>query len=998
MDFVPLDRSGRPSWVSPMRVVLTAAVISAALSLAAPVHASWVPAGVRANVASGAQGSPQMVANLSGAPYAIVWTGTASPGRVFARLVNYDGQPLAGDLAMCSISSAQDSPVVASDDSGGVIVAWVDHRSGLDIYAQRIDRNGQLRWGNSGALVCNASGTQWKPVIVKSGSGGAIVAWEDWRGAGPDVYAQKLDANGAAQWSVNGVFASGASSADTLGTQQTPRIASDGQGGAYVCWDDSRRGPSQVYAQLVDTNGFKWSWPMEVSAVTDPAQSPQVAADGAGGLFVAWSVPGATGSTPSVIAHHVSRDTSRWAASVAVTTRDASAPVALVNAASGVVDVVVRSAPSGGTTTWRVAVRRVRSAGAIGSAPLDLDALSASAPDVGVSNYGTTFGFAAIARDSVVRVVCWSDTAVTANNPPWPQLEWTSAAVTNASAKQLRPACGIGASGAVGVAWLDDRNTPGAGFDAFVQRVSPTGVPSAHQITVGATGSGTLTPSSDTWLNHDANLDVTMVSANGWHIDQLQVSAGNVVGANIGPWPNYRFHRVEGDSTLIATFSNAAVHQALNTTAGNVLPFALPFASVPLATFTSVLGTPDVTKWRLGHWNPVSSQYDEAGGPLDSVRVGRGYWLETLSAASLDVTAALVPEAAYGVPLQTPTVGIGAWNQVANPFRFAISDSDLAVTATGVPSTPFLSLANTVTDAIVQFWDPLTKAYHQVHRLEPGMSYWVHYLDHANPRLVFAHHAPSNGYVPEPVPLPADAAWRITMTASRGDDGRGQLTVGTADVTRGAWNRLCAARPPAPPVASCALWTSHADWDKASGDYVTDFVAPDAVTSWDVHASASDAIGEATLAFRFDGVPANARVVLLDEAAGWARPVADGASVNVALGPAARTLKLVVTTDGSAPQSGVAKRSPLTAVAPSPFATRTALVFALGAPSPLAIDVYDLAGRRVYAVSHAMLGAGEHVETWDGRDDAGRRLPAGVYLARWRAAGREGTARLVFVP
>jgi len=59
------------------------------------------------------------------------------------------------------------------------------------------------------------------------------------------------------------------------------------------------------------------------------------------------------------------------------------------------------------------------------------------------------------------------------------------------------------------------------------------------------------------------------------------------------------------------------------------------------------------------------------------------------------------------------------------------------------------------------------------------------------------------------------------------------------------------------------------------------------------------------------------------------------------------------------------------------------------------IELFDLAGRL-----RRTLDAGTGTEGsvhWDGRDDDGRRAPAGVYFARFRSAGFETTTRLVLV-
>ena len=115
--------------------------------------------------------------------------------------------------AICTASGVQDNSAIASDGSGGAIIAWADNRSGTDydIYAQRVDASGNVQWITDGIAICTASGDQMFTYIVTDGSDGAIVAWQDHRGDDWDVYAQRVDASGNVQWTTNGVAISAAS-------------------------------------------------------------------------------------------------------------------------------------------------------------------------------------------------------------------------------------------------------------------------------------------------------------------------------------------------------------------------------------------------------------------------------------------------------------------------------------------------------------------------------------------------------------------------------------------------------------------------------------------------------------------------------------------------------------------------------------------------------------------------------------------------------------------
>jgi hypothetical protein len=82
---------------------------------------------------------------------------------------------------------------------------------------------------------------------------------------------------------------------------------------------------------------------------------------------------------------------------------------------------------------------------------------------------------------------------------------------------------------------------------------------------------------------------------------------------------------------------------------------------------------------------------------------------------------------------------------------------------------------------------------------------------------------------------------------------------------------------------------------------------------------------------------------------------------------------------------------------PNPFSGTTEFEVNLPAQSDLAVDVYDVAGRRVRTHSLGESAAGWHRLRLDGLDDAERRLPAGVYFYRVTANGTSVTKKMVIV-
>ena len=140
----------------------------------------------------------------------------------------------------------QESSCIVSDGANGAIVGWKDSRSGaLDIYARRVNANGDTLWAGNGVALCTASGLQSSPAGVADGFGGAILIWTDLRRPGhSDIYIRRVSGAGTPLWTADGVEVC----PDCGGM---PAITSDGTGGAIVAWG----GLNGVRARRFDASG-----------------------------------------------------------------------------------------------------------------------------------------------------------------------------------------------------------------------------------------------------------------------------------------------------------------------------------------------------------------------------------------------------------------------------------------------------------------------------------------------------------------------------------------------------------------------------------------------------------------------------------------------------------------------------------------------------------------------------------------------------------------------
>ncbi len=83
---------------------------------------------------------------------------------------------------------------------------------------------------------------------------------------------------------------------------------------------------------------------------------------------------------------------------------------------------------------------------------------------------------------------------------------------------------------------------------------------------------------------------------------------------------------------------------------------------------------------------------------------------------------------------------------------------------------------------------------------------------------------------------------------------------------------------------------------------------------------------------------------------------------------------------------------------PNPFSASTSIPFRLPRAESVRIRVFDVAGRAVATLHDGLLSEGSHHAVWDGRDDHGRRMPAGLYMARLETAETATVTRMVLLP
>ena len=385
-------------------------------------------------------------------------------------LAAWSHDPLNGNLAVCAAAGNQQLPAITSDGAGGAIVTWQDPRGGNnDIYAQRVSAAGAPLWTADGVVVCSTPADQINPTIASDGAGGAIITWADFRNGIYNVFAQRLNAAGVAQWTANGVAVC------TALLETHPNVVADGAGGAIVAWQDNRTEVDfDIYAQRLNAAGVaQWTANgVALCTATGDQFSPIPISDGAGGAIVTWQDNRAGTNETHVYVQRVSAaGAAQWTANgVAInsTTPDPQILPAMLGDGAG--GAIISWADERGLG-YDIYVQRVNSAGALqwASGGVALTNLSGDQTAPGIVSDG--FGGA---------IVAWQDNhpgnydvyAQRVNSSGAPQ--WTAGGV----ALSVQPGDQAGAipvsdgAGGVIVTWQDSRN---GNNDVFAQRVNAAG-------------------------------------------------------------------------------------------------------------------------------------------------------------------------------------------------------------------------------------------------------------------------------------------------------------------------------------------------------------------------------------------------------------------------------------------------------------------------------------------------------------------------------------------
>jgi len=213
-------------------------------------------------------------------------------GDIFAQKLDADGNLLWDEegVPLCLVEDVQISLNIVSDGNGGAFIIWIDNRNtgGVDIYGTHILFSGNISsgWDANGNTIANASGDQGQHTFWEDGTGGAIMAWcSQPSPAEGDIYVQRITADGDLLWGADGILLCGAPD-----VQETPKMTPDGTGNFIISWRDKRNENfGDIYAQRIDLNGdLLWGDDIEICVENGIQTDPEITQSSDQGAIVVW--------------------------------------------------------------------------------------------------------------------------------------------------------------------------------------------------------------------------------------------------------------------------------------------------------------------------------------------------------------------------------------------------------------------------------------------------------------------------------------------------------------------------------------------------------------------------------------------------------------------------------------------------------------------------------------------------------------------------------------
>ena len=170
------------------------------------------------------------------------------------RVDKYGYRPWSDKIIIAGELDEQSNAKIIEDGEGGVIVSYGD-RIMFDTYRlriQKVDSNGNFLWGQTGIRVSVVDTGQSVQRIVSDGNGGCVIVWMESNVGNAEYRMNRIDRNGQRVWSDSGIYI------QSNTNYAKPRLIRASDGNYYIQIEQTIRriGPSgEILNQFNSTLG-----------------------------------------------------------------------------------------------------------------------------------------------------------------------------------------------------------------------------------------------------------------------------------------------------------------------------------------------------------------------------------------------------------------------------------------------------------------------------------------------------------------------------------------------------------------------------------------------------------------------------------------------------------------------------------------------------------------------------------------------------------------------
>ncbi len=232
-------------------------------------------------------------------------------GDVYAQKINTDGQLLwpEGGKPVCTTPGMQIGLNLEADLEGGAFIVWSDSRNpSKDLYGQRLSASGDPLWALNGIPIANGEGIEEQNTMLPDGQGGMMIAYTHKYVDNEDIFMKRFNADGSMAWAETLVLA------DAPGNQSKVRMAALQDGEFVLTWEDQRNTDPDIYAMKVNLAGQKlWQDPFVVFGDSGnpsfaPQHNPRIQSTSDNCVVIVWEDKRLDSQHPDLFAQKISAD------------------------------------------------------------------------------------------------------------------------------------------------------------------------------------------------------------------------------------------------------------------------------------------------------------------------------------------------------------------------------------------------------------------------------------------------------------------------------------------------------------------------------------------------------------------------------------------------------------------------------------------------------------------------------------------------------------------